>query len=61
MALKLSFVVDILALYLLGDFLGYFLKKCGNFFFKPSCHPDQSFRKNNFQCKYHFKKYNGLP
>jgi hypothetical protein len=29
---KLSFVVDILTFFGLGDFLGYFLKKWANFF-----------------------------
>jgi hypothetical protein len=61
MALKLSLVVDILALYLLGDFLGYFLKKWGNFFSNLLVTLTNGFAKNNFQCKYQFMKYNCLP
>jgi hypothetical protein len=36
---KISFDVDILSCFLLGDFLGYFLKDWV-IFFKPSGHPD---------------------
>jgi hypothetical protein len=38
-ASKLSFVVDILAFWGLGDCLGYFLIKIGQFFKKSSGHP----------------------
>jgi hypothetical protein len=48
-AFKLSFVVNILAIFWLGDCLGYFLKNWANFFFNFSGHPatDLATNKNN--------------